>query len=226
MLPSLLAIALSYFIGALPFGVIVGRRLGVDVRTVGSGNTGATNVWRALGPRAGALVFALDVLKGLAGPLIARGLGASEGIVAACAVVAVLGHVFSIFLKGRGGKGIATALGAIIGLHAPLALTALGIWGVVFALSRWVSLASIAAAVAVLILPWVFHVPLAHAVVIGAMGILAIAKHIPNIKRLLDGTEPKVGALKKPAQRAEAASAAASVSASGTTSVSETKPRS
>lgn len=193
MLLSIFSLAASYFIGALPFGVLVGKRLGVDVRTVGSGNTGATNVWRALGPRAGAAVFALDVAKGLCGPLLARGLGASENIVALCAVVAVVGHVFSIFLRGRGGKGVATALGAIFGLSAPVALIALALWGVVLGLSRWVSLASVVAAASVVVLPWMFHLPTSHAVVMGVMGLLAIAKHIPNIKRLLDGTEPKVG---------------------------------
>ena len=202
MLLSIFSVAASYFVGALPFGVLVGKRLGVDVRTVGSGNTGATNVWRALGPKAGAAVFALDVAKGLFGPILARGLGASENIVALCAVVAVLGHVFSIFLKGRGGKGIATALGAILGLSAPVALIALALWGVVLGLSRWVSLASIVAATSVIVLPWLFHVPTSHALVMGVMGALAIAKHIPNIKRLLDGTEPKVGAKKADAQAA------------------------
>lgn len=196
MLLLILSVVASYFIGALPFGVLVGKRLGVDVRTVGSGNTGATNVWRALGPKAGAAVFALDVAKGLCGPLLARGLGASENIVALCGVVAVLGHVFSIFLKGRGGKGIATALGAIFGLSAPVALIALALWGVVLGLSRYVSLASIFAAASVIVLPWIFQTPLAHALVMGVMGALAIAKHIPNIKRLLNGTEPKVGARK------------------------------
>ncbi len=196
MLSAFLSIALSYFVGALPFGVLVGRRLGVDVRTVGSGNTGATNVWRALGPKAGAAVFALDVAKGLFGPLFARGLHANENIVAVCAVTAVLGHVFSIFLKGRGGKGIATALGAIIGLNAPVAFLALALWGVVLGLSRFISLASVVAAASVLVLPWLLRVPLADGLVMSVMSVLAIAKHIPNMKRLLNGTEPKIGAKK------------------------------
>ena len=127
MLLSFLAVAASYFVGAIPFGVLVGKRLGVDVRSVGSGNTGATNVWRALGPRAGALVFTLDILKGLAGPWIGRGLGADEAVVAVCGVAAVLGHVFSIFLKGRGGKGIATAAGAILGLNVTVGLSAIAL---------------------------------------------------------------------------------------------------
>lgn len=205
MLPAFLSIAASYLVGALPFGVLVGKRLGVDVRQVGSGNTGATNVWRALGPKAGAAVFALDVAKGLFGPLLARGLGASENVVAVCAVIAVLGHVFSIFLKGRGGKGIATALGAILGLSAPVALIGLALWGVVLGLLRWVSLASVVAAAAVIVLPWAFHLPTAHGLVMGLMGALAIAKHIPNIKRLLTGTEPKVGMKKESHADAEAA---------------------
>jgi glycerol-3-phosphate acyltransferase PlsY len=214
MLLSIVAVAGSYLLGAIPFGVLVGRRLGVDVQKVGSGNTGATNVWRALGPKAGAAVFALDVAKGLAGPILARGLDQSETIVAACAVAAVVGHTFSIFLRGRGGKGISTALGALVGLNAPVALAALALWGVVFGATRFISLASIFAAVLVLVLPWILGAPLAHSLVASAIGLLAIAKHVPNIQRLLAGTEPRAGAKPSAAKNDAGAEAASDAPAS------------
>jgi glycerol-3-phosphate acyltransferase PlsY len=111
-----IAIALSYLCGAIPFGVLVGRACGVDVQRVGSGNIGTTNVWRALGPKMGALVFALDVAKGLAAPLLAKTLvPVNINVMALCALVAVLGHTFSVFLKFKGGKGVATAFGAMLG---------------------------------------------------------------------------------------------------------------
>jgi glycerol-3-phosphate acyltransferase PlsY len=193
MLSSLLAVGASYLVGAVPFGVIVGRRLGVDVRNVGSGNTGATNVWRALGPKAGALVFTLDILKGLAGPVIGRAFDTSPTVVAVCGVAAVIGHVFSLFLKGRGGKGIATAAGAILGLNATVGLSAIALWAAVLGLTRYISVASLAAAASVIVLPFALRLPPAHAAVMVTMGVLAIAKHIPNIQRLRAGTEPRVG---------------------------------
>jgi glycerol-3-phosphate acyltransferase PlsY len=198
-----LAILLCYFCGAIPFGVLVGKARGVDVRAVGSGNIGATNVYRALGPVAGILVFLLDVLKGLAGPLIGRWLlpGQEWGI-ALCAVAAVLGHIFSCFLNFKGGKGIATALGAIFGLAPVLALGAFALWGVVLGLSRYISVASVVACLTVIIGSWALRIPPPAALVITLMGVLAFVKHVPNLKRLAAGTEPRVGE-KKAAPPAE-----------------------
>ena len=163
------AIGCSYVLGAIPFGVLIGRLRGVDVRAVGSGNIGATNVYRALGPGAGLSVFALDVAKGLAGAFIGRTVIPSTHSqffwgVAACAVAAVIGHVFSIFLRGSGGKGIATALGAIAGLAPWVALGALALWGVVLAISRIISVASIAACCAVAIGAWTTQTPMPYAI--------------------------------------------------------------
>jgi glycerol-3-phosphate acyltransferase PlsY len=194
------AVVLSYFCGAIPFGVLVGKARGVDVRAVGSGNIGTTNVWRALGPVAGTIVFALDVLKGLAGPLIGKSLlSGNEWGIALCAVAAVLGHVFSCFLAFKGGKGIATALGAIFGLAPLVALGAFALWGIVLGISRFISVASIVACVAVIIGAWATQVPVPSALVMTVMGVLAFLKHIPNMKRLAAGTEPRVGE-KKPVE--------------------------
>ena len=190
-----LALFGSFFIGAIPFGVLIGRLRGVDVRAAGSGNIGATNVWRVLGPKAGTAAFVLDVLKGVAGPLIGRWLVPNSEVgIAACGIFAVLGHTFSPFLGFKGGKGISTSLGALFGLIPLVAIIAFSAWGVVLAISRIVSLASIVACVILPILAW--SLPgnsRAACVVATLMGILAFVKHLPNLKRILAGTEPKIG---------------------------------
>ena len=198
---TIIALLLSYFLGAIPFGVIVGKMRGVDVREVGSGNTGTTNVWRTLGPKAGASVFILDVAKGLAAPFIARALisPTEYSWIALCAAAAILGHTFSVFLKFRGGKGIATGLGAALGLMPIPALVAFALWGGVLLLSRMISVASIAACIALPLLALVFQVPSAYVVVIAVIALLAILKHIPNMKRIAAGTEPKIRIGKKSA---------------------------
>ncbi len=194
---ALFAIILSYLFGAIPFGVLVGRARGVDVRAVGSGNIGTTNVWRTLGPLAGSVVFLLDVAKGWAGPLFAHFLaGDNANIKAICAVVAVLGHTFSIFLRGGGGKGIATAFGALLGLSPVVGLTVGATWALVLAVSKYVSVASIVAAIVVLVLPLVLQLPFAYIAVMMIMGVLAIVKHQGNIERLRNGTEPRLGSKK------------------------------
>lgn len=196
---TIIALLLCYFLGAIPFGVIVGKMRGVDVRTVGSGNSGATNVWRTLGPAAGASVFGLDVLKGLAAPFIAHALiGPHEYTwIAVCAAMSIIGHTFSVFLKFRGGKGIATGLGAALGLMPIPALIAFAIWGLVLLLSRMISVASIAACIALPTLALLFNVPTPYVVVIAIIALLAIVKHIPNMKRIVAGTEPKINVGKK-----------------------------
>jgi glycerol-3-phosphate acyltransferase PlsY len=192
-----LALVLSYLLGAIPFGVLVGRARGVDVRAVGSGNIGTTNVWRTLGPVAGSLVFALDVGKGLAAPLLARALVGNEySIIALCALVAVLGHTFSVFLKFKGGKGIATAFGVLLGLNWMLALGLFALWGAVLGLSRMISVASIVVCVAAPIAFIVAKEPWPYTAVIALFATVAIIKHIPNMKRIAAGTEPRVGTKK------------------------------
>ena len=195
---NVLAPFLSYFCGAIPFGVLAGRARGVDVTSVGSGNIGATNVWRTLGPAAGTLVFSLDVGKGFAAPLLARALGGPReySLIAICALVAVLGHTFSVFLKFRGGKGIATAFGALIGLNWMLALALFAVWGIILLLSRTISIASILVAFAA---PFVFLLakqPMSYTLVVALFAAVAITKHVPNMKRIANGTEPKIGAQK------------------------------
>lgn len=200
----------GYVIGSTPFGVIIARAKGVNLRAAGSGNVGATNVGRTVGRGWGYLCFLLDVAKGLT-PVLLAGvvLGGLPDFPTALHQVAwlgvgcgaVLGHVFSFWLKFRGGKGVATSLGVVLGIWPYLALpglAALGIWIAVALIWRYVSLGSIAAAAA--------FVPLFAALNHGrvssllpmlvfavAMVVLIIARHRGNIRRLLDGSENKIG---------------------------------
>lgn len=193
-----LALALSFLCGSIPFGVLIGKSRGVDVRAVGSGNTGATNSWRAMGPQMGMVVFALDVAKGVVGPLLGNWLAPGNEIgIAACGIAAVLGHIFSPFLGFKGGKGIATSLGALLGLMPIVGVLIFVVWGIGLGLTRMISAASIAGCIALPILSLVFYPQhWAYFVVALLMSVFAFVKHIPNIKRIKAGTEPRVGAKK------------------------------
>src|SRR5579862_5375400 len=134
----------SYLLGSLPFGLWIARKFkGVDIRTLGSGNIGATNVWRTCGPVTGSVVFALDVLKGFLPPLIGAGLHLNSGWQILAALLAILGHNYSLWLGGKGGKGIATSLGALLGIAPSVGLTAFALFGLEVVLLGWISLGSI-----------------------------------------------------------------------------------
>lgn len=178
----LLGAATGYLVGAVSPAMLLARAHGVDLRGVGSGNPGAANAGRALGRRVGVLVAVLDVLKGLV-PAATFGLAdRPAGLVAGAA--AVLGHVTSPFLRGRGGKGVATTAGALLGAHpawVPLVLLA---WVVVLLLSRWIALASVAAALALVVLAAVLRQDLAWAAVLAAV---VVVRHRANFARRLRG---------------------------------------
>ncbi|CAN5910880.1 glycerol-3-phosphate 1-O-acyltransferase PlsY [soil metagenome] len=207
---AILLVAFAYFCGALPFGYLAGKLKGIDIRQHGSGNIGATNVLRVLGKGIGIPVFALDMLKGLMPTLLAayvmRRLGASENVAALASVFAasasVLGHNYTFWLGFKGGKGIATSTGALLGL-APLALLlVLLVWIVTFYCTRYVALASIVAAMVLPIamaalMTWQGtwnHVLLGFGIV---MGVLAVVRHRTNIQRMLTGTENRFERKKK-----------------------------
>ncbi len=184
----------SYLTGSIPFGFLVAKAWkGVDVRTLGSGNIGATNVGRVCGPKVFAVVFVLDVLKGFIPPVLGNHLGIAAVWQIAAAMTAILGHIYSIWLGFKGGKGVATGLGAFLGVAWQAGITAFFIFVAVLLTFGWVSVASIAACIALPTFTAVFnhgdHVRLIFASVVCVLGIY---KHRSNIKRLMDGTEPKV----------------------------------
>jgi len=191
---------ISYLIGAIPWGYLIGKRNGVDIRTLGSKNVGATNVTRVIGKWSGKLCFLLDFLKGFIPVLLVTVLFdkdiLSYGQIIA-ALSAVIGHMFPVYLWFRGGKGISTAGGAILAL-APYSFAVAGVvWVLVYLLSRYVSLASIAAAtvlpICATLIAWLKPDLYPHSPwIIGFLyfiSALAILKHSGNIKRLLKGTE-------------------------------------
>lgn len=202
---SLAAVLLvSYLAGSIPFGFIIGKCHGVDIRKEGSGNIGATNVTRVIGPWWGKLCFLLDFLKGLlsAGAVIlltgSGTLNDPAGILpVAAALAVVLGHIYPVYLKFKGGKGISTAAGAVFPLCPVAVLVALTVWVVLFLTTRYVSVASIAAAAVLPVTAVIFYLfklpgatdSLPVVILFVLLGALAILKHISNIKRLLNGTE-------------------------------------
>ena len=196
----------AYLIGAIPFGFCFGKLRGVDLREHGSGNIGATNAGRVLGKSYGFLVFALDFLKGLGPVLFARYwvlersfFGSQTNVAVLCAVATVLGHVFPVTLKFRGGKGVATAAGAFCGLDPFSALAALLVWVLVLAMTRWVALASVVGAWSFPITFAMLHPQsflqdqLAVTLISAAVAILITLRHRANFRRMLRGEEPKVG---------------------------------
>lgn len=198
MIAILLSLLGGYLLGSVPFGLIVGKLHGVDVRQHGSKNIGATNVWRVCGWKAGLPVFILDVAKGVAavwvGWLAARQFsGPADWCVVVAAMACILGHSFPLWLRFKGGKGVATSAGVLIAWVPMAFLIALGTWIVVFAVSRYVSLASIMAAV---VLPFAVWGTRERGTMVGIatlISLLAIYKHRANIQRLIAGTENRIG---------------------------------
>lgn len=181
---------LSYLLGSVPFGVVVARSMGLgDLRQIGSGNIGATNVMRTGNRFAGILTFALDAGKGAVAAAIAWALfGEDAGQVAALA--AFLGHIYPVYLGFRGGKGVATFIGTALVLSWPVALSVCAIWALVFSLSRYSSLAALVACIASPLLA----VMLGYGSMLLLFALLAamvVYKHAENIRRLRDGTESR-----------------------------------
>lgn len=187
----------SYLLGSIPFGFIISKTLGIDIRTKGSGNIGATNVFRAVGKKWGLLCFLLDFLKGLSSAWVLPLFFLADGTVTQqllAGAFAILGHNFPVWLKFKGGKGIATSAGVIVAV-APLCMLAAAVtWGLCMVISRIVSLSSILAAIAVAISAWVFYAdnPVL-AGILTALGAVAVIRHRSNIQRLLKGEELRFG---------------------------------
>ncbi|HEV2128738.1 MAG TPA: glycerol-3-phosphate 1-O-acyltransferase PlsY [Thermomicrobiales bacterium] len=195
---SILGIAAAYLSGSVPWGVVLGRLIkGIDIRKIGSGNTGATNAMRALGWRIALSVAVLDVLKGFIPVIVARLLDAPTWTVALMGIAAIAGHCWSPWMMFRGGKGMATGGGAAIGM-LPWLLTMVPLMIIIVLLTRYVSLASIIASITGVTIAFIFAAttdfPWSWAASILAIISVIIFKHYSNIVRLLNGTERRFGA--------------------------------
>lgn len=206
---TLLAVVLSYLLGSIPTGAIAGKLRGVDLRNEGSGNLGATNALRVLGPAVGIPVLAVDVAKGTVAVLFlatlpgAGSLLGPSGIRLACGLAAIAGHIAPVFTRFRGGKGVATAAGVFLAM-APLATAAcVALWVVLVVATRYVSVGSISAAV---VLPFAIsgeamlrRLPQPRSLLVtGAfVAVFVVARHRQNIRRLIAGTENRFGTKKR-----------------------------
>lgn len=192
-----LLVLFAYLLGAVPWGVVLGRLFaGTDLRQHGSRSTGATNAYRVLGKQVAIAVLVLDFLKGLAPVLVARALGADWWVIGAVAVAAVTGHCWSPMIGFKGGKGVATGGGALLGM-VPWLVVVVPIMAAIVAVTRYVSFASIVTAVvAALITLWAAATdrePSAAAMAASAIAAIVLFRHQENIKRLRAGTESRLG---------------------------------
>jgi len=196
----IIVVVVAYLLGSIPFGyLIVRRKIGADIRQTGSGGTGATNVSRRAGKMAGVLTLLLDAAKGSAAVLMVKAVDGDNWMIAAAAIAALLGHIFPVWLGFRGGKGVATGVGIFL-LLAPIALLCAGVVFVaIVALTRYVSLGSITAAILIPVFVWLQSVfvapvfdlrPSLTAAIAGA--VLIVFAHRGNIQRLSSGTESRI----------------------------------
>ena len=205
--PQTVLLAAAYLAGAVPFGFLIARARGVDIRTVGSGNVGATNVFRSVGKGWGILTFVCDALKGFLPafffPALARawtGIEPPAVFAMLCGMAAIVGHNWPVFLRFKGGKGIATSAGALLGAAPPAVGVGLAGWLVVFLLTRYVSVASVAAAALVPAAGWWLYGRQGCALpaLLTLLGALAIWRHRGNLQRLRAGTEHRFDFRKRP----------------------------
>jgi len=191
---AVISILFGYVLGSIPFALIVGLYLGgIDLRKIGSGNLGATNMFRVLGTAPALLVLTLDAAKGAAPVLLARSLGATEAAAIFAGMAAIIGHSASLFIGFRGGKGVATGAGVMLTLAPSAVFMAVGIWVMTVAITRYVSLGSILAALSV---PFILLLQGTRGLLLVVTSLAAafvVYKHRPNIQRLLRGTESKFG---------------------------------
>jgi acyl phosphate:glycerol-3-phosphate acyltransferase len=189
-----LLVLFAYLLGSVPTGFILGSLAGVDVRKTGSGNVGATNVARVVGKRHGILTLVADIAKGFIPIAVAFSLGLTPTATAFVGIAAFLGHLYPVFLRFQGGKGVATALGVFLGLGPWATLVLMAIFVLVVLATRVVSLSSIVAAAFAPIVFWFFfHSPILTGTSL-FIAVLIILRHRGNIQRLLLGTEPRLGA--------------------------------
>lgn len=218
----MLAVIGSYLFGGIPIGLLVGRARGIDdIRQYGSGNIGASNVLRVIGVKAGLFVWLMDALKGFVPVLVTRHVFApaagpvaqgatptvsAEWWIGAVAVAAIVGHCFSVYLRFTGGRGVSTSLGVLIGLDWRVGLICFACWIAVVAVTRYISLGSMVACALSVALLRLFSAPFPFMWAAGATALLVILRHHPNIRRLLSGTERRIGQKEPPGTDTETAS--------------------
>lgn len=202
---SLLLLLSAYLLGSLPIGLLVGRMVkNIDVRDHGSGNIGASNVWRTMGPLWGTAVFLFDFCKGYLPTVMTVQMhdhqpSLSPWMPVAVGLAAILGHNFSPFLRFKGGKGVATSLGVVFGLAWGAALIGFAVWGVCLAVTRYISVSSMIAALVTSVILIAFFHDLPHTLFAVLVAAFVVLKHRPNLARLKAGTEPKIKPSLKPA---------------------------
>ncbi len=189
----LLVWALAYFLGSIPFGVLIARARKVNIQDHGSGNIGATNIARVIGKKEGMLTLVGDCAKGLLAVAIAASTLGNDIHVAVAALMAFLGHLFSVFLKFKGGKGVATGLGIFLYLMPYATLSTTVVFAVVIMLTQYVSASSLLAALSLPVFGMLYQAPQPYVYVSVVISALVILKHHENISRLLAGTEAKLG---------------------------------
>jgi glycerol-3-phosphate acyltransferase PlsY len=192
-----LVVIAAYLLGSIPFAFLAGRSRGIDLRTVGSGNLGAANVFRTLGREMGIAVMAADILKGVVAVVLAR-LLTDDPWPAVAAAAAMAGHVFPVWLRFKGGKGVAVAGGAVIALMPLAALILFGIWIAVVAITRYTSLASMIGCVAAAPVAWALGYPASTIVFAAAGAALVLFLHRGNVRRLLRGEENRIELGRRP----------------------------
>jgi len=191
---SILLIVFSYLLGSISFGYLIAKKIKkVDIRKIGSGNTGATNISRILGFKFALAVLLLDVGKGLLAVLLARWLDSGSWTILLCAFAVILGHNWPVFFSFQGGRGAATTLGVFLGIIPLAALITFGIFIVVILVTRYVSLGSLIGAILIPVFLLYYRYPPEYFIFGLAVTALIIWRHIPNIKRLLQGKESKIG---------------------------------
>ena len=197
MAKILLCLVLGYLIGSLNFAIIYSKLRKDDIRNHGSGNAGATNVLRTYGKLPAAIVFLLDISKGVIAILLVRSV--FNGMIYDCAAAlgAVLGHNFPVYYKFAGGKGVSTSLAVLLTLHYPTALVGVATFIITVLITKYVSLSSILASVAAMIFAFILFKVDTFSVFCLIIGVLCIFRHRSNIKRLLSGTENKLGQKRK-----------------------------
>jgi acyl phosphate:glycerol-3-phosphate acyltransferase len=193
----ILWILIAYLVGSLPVGLLLSKLKGQDPRKVGSGNIGATNVMRASGKAVGALTLVGDILKGFLPTWLAMRAGEAAPVVAAIALAAFVGHLFPVYLKFRGGKGVATALGVFLAFNPFAVLIDIAVFALILYKWRYVSLGSLVGTALMPVLLLVLKAPTQYVFLCLAIAILIYIKHGKNIARLMAGTENRMGAGRK-----------------------------